>query len=113
MDTCVFCKIARGEIPSQVVLEDELFLAFRDVNPEAPVHILVIPREHLRSLDEIDQWREDEGQRLLSFLVRAAGVAGVRESGYRIVSNIGSDAGQEVDHLHLHVLGGHSLGAFW
>ena len=106
----MFCKIARGEIPSQIVLEDDLFLAFRDINPKAPVHLLVIPREHLRSLDEIDRWREGEGHDLLSFVVRAADAAGVRESGYRVITNVGADAGQEVEHLHLHILGGGPLG---
>jgi histidine triad (HIT) family protein len=113
MDDCVFCKIARGEIPSQRVLEDDSFLAFNDIDPRAPVHILVIPREHLRSLDEVDGWRDSRGHELLAFAVRAAREAGINESGYRVVTNIGADAGQEVDHLHLHVLGGGPLGGFW
>lgn len=113
MDDCVFCKIARGEIPSQRVLEDDSFLAFNDINPRAPVHVLVIPREHLHSLDEIDRWRDGRGHELLAFAVRVAREAGINESGYRVVTNVGADAGQEVDHLHLHVLGGGSLGGFW
>jgi histidine triad (HIT) family protein len=113
MDNCVFCKIARGEIPSKLVLEDDSFLAFQDLNPRAPVHALVIPRDHLRSLDEIDVWQDGQGHALLAFAVRVAQVLGVQESGYRVVTNIGRDSGQEVDHLHLHVLGGGPLGGFW
>lgn len=113
MEECIFCKIIRGEIPSERVLEDDSFIAIRDINPKAPVHVLVIPRDHLRSLDEIDAWESPHGQDLLSFIVRVAETSGVRESGYRVVTNAGPDAGQEVDHLHLHVLGGHPLRGFW
>ncbi|HEV8651454.1 MAG TPA: histidine triad nucleotide-binding protein [Actinomycetes bacterium] len=105
----LFCRIARKEIPADVVLETDDVLAFRDVNPQAPSHVLVIPKEHLASLEEV---AEGHGG-LLAALVgavnevaRKEGVAG----GFRVVTNIGRTAGQSVDHLHLHVLGGRNMG---
>jgi histidine triad (HIT) family protein len=102
---CLFCKIVSKDVSAQVVLDRDDVLAFRDVNPQAPTHVLVIPKQHLASLEEVTH---DHGQ-LLTSLVAAAnevaredGVAG----GWRLVTNIGRAAGQSVDHLHLHVLGG-------
>lgn len=111
MDDCIFCKISKGIIPCDVVLEDDTFLAFRDIDPQAPHHILVIPREHIVSLNDIDQWDDCTGQALLSFLARVAEHLGVHESGYRAVVNVGPDGGQEVQHLHFHLLGGERLGS--
>jgi histidine triad (HIT) family protein len=106
---CLFCKIVAKEVPAQVVLDREDVLAFRDVNPQAPTHLLVIPKEHVPSLEAV---AEGHGP-LLSSLVAAVnqvaredGVAG----GFRVVTNVGRSAGQSVDHLHLHVLGGRGLG---
>lgn len=113
MDECIFCKIARGEIPADVVLEDEEFVAIRDIDPKAPVHVLVIPREHVTSLHDIDGWDDARAHGMLRMAVAVAEETGVAESGYRVVSNAGPDAGQEVDHLHVHVLGGRPLGKFW
>lgn len=110
MGDCIFCKIVRGEIPSTAVLEDEEFIAIRDIAPKAAQHALVVPREHLDSLDDVDAWTDGRGQRLLAFTVRVAGALGIRDSGYRVITNVGRDAGQEVDHIHLHVLGGERLG---
>lgn len=109
---CIFCKIIEGEIPSERVLENEEFLAVRDIDPKARQHVLVMPKEHLPSLDDIDAWDGGRAGRLLSFIVETAGVLGIRRSGYRVVTNIGPDGGQEVDHLHLHVMGGERLGEF-
>jgi histidine triad (HIT) family protein len=109
MDDCIFCKIIRGEIPSERVLEDDATIAIRDIDPKAPVHLLVIPRTHVRSLDDIHELGAEQTYELLRFVVRVAEVAGVRESGYRVMTNIGRDSGQAVDHLHLHVLGGARL----
>ena len=106
MNDCLFCKIAAGEIPSTKVYEDEQVLAFRDIAPQAPVHVLVIPKKH------VSGWYDakDEDDALLAHLMRvAAQVAkaeGIVESGFRVVSNCGPDARQTVPHLHLHVLGG-------
>jgi histidine triad (HIT) family protein len=109
MEDCIFCKIVRGEIPSERVLEDVATIAIRDIDPKAPVHLLVIPRTHVRSLDDIDRLSAQQTHDLLQFVVKTAEVAGVRESGYRVMTNIGRDAGQAVDHLHLHILGGTRL----
>jgi histidine triad (HIT) family protein len=113
MEDCIFCKIIRGDIPSDRVLEDDHLVAIRDINPRAPVHILVIPKEHVESLHDLDGWEPSRSHGLLSFTAQVAEAMGVKESGYRVVSNTGPDAGQEVDHLHLHVLGGHPLRGFW
>ncbi len=104
---CIFCKIAAGEIPSERVFEDELTLAFRDIQPQAPSHVLVIPKTHLASLDGL----EDPGLAgaLLTAAARVARDEGL-DGGWRLIANTGSDGGQEVDHLHLHVLGGRPLG---
>ncbi|GAB4252969.1 MAG: histidine triad nucleotide-binding protein [Thermoleophilia bacterium] len=113
MEDCIFCKILRGEIPADKVLENEDFIAIRDINPKAPVHVLVIPREHVPSLAAISHWDDDLSGRMLRVATEVAELTGIRETGYRVVSNAGPDAGQEVDHLHVHVLGGKPLGRFW
>lgn len=105
----VFGMILRGEIPADIVYEDELSLAFRDINPQADVHVLVIPREPIRSLAHATS---DHGPLLGHLLGVCASVAireGIAESGYRVVTNIGRDGGQSVEHLHFHVLGGRSF----
>jgi histidine triad (HIT) family protein len=112
MDDCIFCRIAAGHIPANIVLQDEKFVAFRDINPKAPQHLLVIPREHLESLNDLELWRHCEGHDLFRFIVEAAREVGIAESGYRVLSNVGPDAGQEVQHMHFHVLGGQDLGDF-
>jgi histidine triad (HIT) family protein len=112
MDDCIFCRIARGEIPSDIVLEDADFVAFRDIQPKAPQHVLAIPREHIVSLNDLALRSGTEGDRLLRFIVRVAEQVGVRDSGYRVITNVGPDAGQEVQHLHFHLLGGGDLGDF-
>ncbi len=104
MDNCLFCKIARKEIPSKILYEDDLSLAFEDINPEAPVHFLVIPKEHISSLKEMEESHKD----LMGHLVHVASKLAKDkdlDDGYRLVNNCGSDGGQTVDHLHFHVLG--------
>ena len=106
---CLFCKVAAGEIPATVVHEDDRLVAFRDINPQAPVHLLVIPREHISSLDSTEEGHADVlGAMLLAArdLARAEGVA---EDGYRTVLNVGADGGQTVHHIHLHVFGGRAM----
>jgi len=112
MDDCTFCRIASGEIPSAVVLEDALFVAFRDLHPKAPQHILVVPREHIVSLNDLHGRRGGEGQALLQFIVNVADQVGIKDSGYRALTNVGPDGGQEIQHLHFHILGGENLGDF-
>ncbi len=107
---CIFCRIAAKEVSSEIVAEDEQVVAFRDINPQAPVHILVIPKKHLANVAAAGE--ADEG--LLGHLLRVgaqvAAEAGVAESGYRMVLNRGEDAGEAVPHTHLHVIGGRALG---
>lgn len=106
--SCLFCKIIDGSIPSKAVYEDELCYAFSDIHPQAPVHVLVAPREHLASLNETDQ---ADGKLLGHLLWAATEVAREKSltSGYRLVVNTGPDGGQTVDHLHVHLLGGRPL----
>lgn len=107
---CIFCKIAEGQIPSQKVYEDDKVVAFRDIQPQAPVHLLVIPRKHIASLGEASpEDAELIGHAMLT-ASRVAKEAGLSERGYRVLTNIGPDAGQTVFHLHLHVMGGEVLG---
>lgn len=108
MSDCIFCKIARGEIPSQKVHEDEQFLAFRDIHSQAPTHILIIPKEHIPSLQEAE---DRHGPLLGSTLLLARRLAeqeGLSE-GYRVVNNCGPQGGQTVGHLHFHLLGGRDM----
>jgi histidine triad (HIT) family protein len=110
MSECIFCRIAAGEIPADIVANDDEFIAFRDLHPLAPTHVLVVPKRHLRSLDEIEAFGDAAAGRMLRFTAAAARSAGIATSGYRVVSNTGPDAGQEVDHLHWHIIGGGPLG---
>ena len=109
MTDCIFCKIANGEIPSTKVYEDEYVLAFRDINPLAPKHVVIIPKRHVESLNDIDTLSQQEQLALLHACRKVARLEGITESGYRIASNCGADAGQTVPHLHIHVLGGGKL----
>lgn len=109
MADCIFCKIAAGEIPSTKVYEDEIVVAFRDINPQAPTHIVIIPRKHVSSLDTL----ATVDDAMVGHLVRTAAVIARKEniavSGYRLVANNGAAAGRSVDHIHFHLLGGRSL----
>lgn len=107
-DQCLFCRIAKGEIPAKFVAESPTCVAFRDVNPQAPVHVLVIPREHVTSLNDVPS-----PAMMADVLAMARDVAkseGIAASGYRVVFNTGGDGGQSVFHLHAHVLGGRHMG---
>lgn len=108
MENCLFCKIINGEIPSEKVYEDEEILAFKDIHPKAPVHILVIPKKHIASAIEIEEQDEALIGKMFIVIKKLAKEFGL-ENGYRIVNNCGSDGGQEVMHLHLHLLGGKKL----
>jgi histidine triad (HIT) family protein len=109
MPDCIFCRIARHEIPAEVVREDDQCIAFRDLQPRAPVHVLVIPKRHVASVNELAAGDEALVGHLLAVARDVAQADGVAESGYRLVVNAGPDAGQSVDHLHLHLLGGREL----
>ena len=106
---CLFCKIAAGQIPSNKVYEDDTVYAFRDIAPQAPVHVLVIPKEHISSLHAVTEEKAALLSHLFAVSREIAEKEGVAESGYRVISNVGEDAGQSVKHLHLHILGGKTL----
>ena len=108
MDDCIFCKIVKGEIPSAKLYEDDRVLAFKDINPQAPVHILVIPKQHIGSIDELDRQNADIVAHMMP-IIKALAEEYHLESGYRVISNVGEDAGQTVHHLHFHILGGKKL----
>lgn len=108
MENCLFCKIIAGEIPSTKVYEDDKILAFRDIAPMAPTHILVIPKQHIGGVDELT---EENAQVVSHIFAKAADIARAEGlvNGYRVVSNVGEDGGQTVRHLHFHILGGKKL----
>lgn len=108
MKDCIFCKIVRGEIPSAKVYEDDMILAFRDVNPQAPVHVLVIPKSHISSCDEVTPSNSDVVRRIFEAIPVIAKSEGL-ENGYRIISNVGEDGAQSVKHMHFHLIGGTKL----
>ena len=108
MEHCLFCKIINGVIPSSKVYEDETVLAFRDIAPQAPTHILVIPKAHISSMSEVNADNAAIVAHCLEVVAQVAKAEGL-ENGYRVVSNCGDDAGQTVHHLHFHILGGRKL----
>jgi histidine triad (HIT) family protein len=106
---CLFCRIVRGEVPATVVADDELVLAFRDIAPRSPTHVLAIPKVHIASAADLT---DDDGEilgRLFATAARIARDAGIADEGYRIVTNVGRWGGQTVDHLHLHLMGGRAF----
>lgn len=108
-DTCIFCKIVSGEIPGTIVHRDELTTAFRDIQPVAPTHILIVPNRHIPSVNALTA--DDEA--LMGHLIRVAGSLaqseGIAQSGYRLITNTGADAGQTVFHIHVHLIGGQPM----
>ena len=107
--SCLFCRIAAGELPAKLVHEDDMLVAFHDINPQAPVHVLIVPRRHVATLNELSA---DDDELVGAMLRRAAVIArnlGIAERGYRTVFNCNREAGQTVFHLHLHVLGGRPM----
>ncbi|WP_088188536.1 histidine triad nucleotide-binding protein [Desulfosporosinus sp. FKA] len=110
-DDCIFCKIAQRKIPSDIIYEDDQVVAFKDIQPLAPVHLLVIPKNHLSSVNEVTSEYEGLIGHLFGVIRRLAQEFGVAETGYRVVTNTGADGGQVVGHLHFHLLGGQALEA--
>ena len=107
---CLFCRITRGEIPAQIIYQDESALAFKDINPQAPVHVLVIPKTHIDSVSAVGPAHEAEVGHLFTVAGKLAAELCIAESGYRSIFNTGPDAGQSVQHLHLHLVGGKPMG---
>ena len=108
-EDCLFCRIVAGEIPADVVRRSELAVAFRDLNPQAPVHVLVVPRRHIDDAGALEPGDADALAGVFALARQVAEAEGVAESGYRLVFNVGEDASNSVPHLHLHVLGGRRL----
>ncbi len=106
---CIFCKIVEGTIPSDKVYEDDRVLAFHDVAPQSPVHVLVIPKRHIVSLAALSEADDALLAHLFAVIRRIAAEQGIADSGYRVVTNVGEDGGQSVKHLHFHILGGRAL----
>ena len=106
LDDCIFCKIAAGEIPSERVFEDDVCVAFNDLSPQAPTHILIVPRDHVDSLDKADATNKESLGHLLLTAAEIAREKGFAEDGYRVVINTNGDGGQTVFHLHVHLLAG-------
>ncbi len=111
MDNCIFCKIMNGEIPTTKVYEDEYCFAFKDIEPLAPTHFLVIPRKHIASAAEVDVQMEPVVGHIFGVIAKLAKELGFQE-GFRVVTNCGADAGQTVHHLHFHVIAGKEMGSF-
>ncbi|MGB2884629.1 MAG: histidine triad nucleotide-binding protein [Dehalococcoidia bacterium] len=107
---CIFCRIISGEIPSDILYQDEQVVAFRDINPKATVHLLLVPRKHIKSVAELSEDEASIMGHLVTVANRLAREAGISEKGYRLVVNSGPEGGQEVPHLHLHLLGGRQMG---
>ena len=110
MEDCLFCKIIKGEIPSTKVYEDEYVYAFKDIEPVAPIHILVVPKKHISSLNEIKEDDEVLKGKIHMAIAKIAKELGIDKDGYRVINNCGKDAGQTVMHLHFHILAGTKMG---
>jgi histidine triad (HIT) family protein len=109
MDDCLFCKIVKKEIKSEIVFENDSVLIFKDINPKAPVHLLVIPKKHINDITEIDSLSSAESGEILSSISKIALELGLEKGGFRVVTNTGAGAGQSVSHLHFHILGKRSF----
>ena len=109
MEDCIFCKIINKQIPSQIIYEDDELIAFKDIEPMAPVHVLVLPKKHIKSAMDLTDEDSILIGKIYSVIKKLAVDLGVSESGFRVVNNCGEDAGQTVKHIHFHVLGGEKL----
>jgi len=109
VDDCIFCNIIKGEIPSEKVYEDDYVYAFKDINPVAPVHVLIVPKTHISSINEITEENSGCISKIYESAAKIAADCGIAEEGYRIISNCGEGAGQTVFHIHFHLLGGRDL----
>lgn len=110
MEECIFCKIIKGEIPSEKVYEDDEVLAFKDIQPAAPIHVLIIPKKHITNLMEVSKEDSELMGKIIETIQKIAKQLEIKEKGFRIISNCGPDSGQEVMHLHFHLLAGRKMG---
>lgn len=109
MSDCIFCKIVNGDLESEIVYQDETVSAFQDINPAAPVHLLIVPKKHIPSVQEMDEGDEGVLGHLFTAARQLAEEQGIKESGFRLIINNGPDAHQEIPHLHMHLLGGQAM----
>ncbi|MEA4848551.1 MAG: histidine triad nucleotide-binding protein [Clostridiaceae bacterium] len=109
MNDCIFCKIINGEIPCSLVYQDEKILAFKDINPLAPVHVLVVSKQHIESAQALNESSSQIAAHIFAKIPGIAKELGIADSGYRVITNVGKDGGQAVPHLHFHILGGRKL----
>ena len=107
--SCLFCKIINKEIPADIIYEDDKFLAFRDIKPVAPIHLLIVPKKHIPTVDHLEEGDKELTGELFLVAQKIARKEGVSERGYRLITNIGENAGQTIEHLHLHLIGGEKL----
>ena len=110
MNDCIFCKIANKEIPSTIVYEDDMVIAFNDLNPVAPVHILVVPKKHMTDILNVEKEDMKYIEAVVEAIQKITKEKGIAESGFRVVNNCGEDGGQTVKHIHFHIIGGEKLG---
>lgn len=110
MEDCIFCKIINKEIPSEIIYEDDEIISFKDINPAAPVHVLVIPKKHIEKITDLKQEDEAVIGKIYTVINKVAEKVGVAEDGFRVIANCGENGGQEVKHIHFHILGGKKLG---
>lgn len=110
MENCIFCRIIKGEIPSNKVYEDDYVYAFKDINPATPIHVLVVPKTHIASIEELDDSNIENVVHIHRGIKKVAELMGINKNGYRVIVNCGKEAGQTVFHLHYHVLGGVLMG---
>lgn len=111
MEDCLFCKIIKGEVPSEKVYENEYVLAFKDINPVAPVHVLVIPKIHITDYNEVNEENIEYVKNIQLAIKEIARICNVADSGYRVICNTGEDGGQVVHHMHFHLIGGKKIGS--
>jgi histidine triad (HIT) family protein len=110
MDNCIFCKIINGEIPTNKIYEDEYVLAFKDLNPQMPVHVLIVPKKHIDSIATLNEKDEIIVGKIFTAINKIAKELNIAQNGFRVISNSGEDAGQTVKHLHFHLLAGKKMG---
>lgn len=110
MNDCIFCRIINGDIPATKVYEDDVVLAFKDINPQMPIHIIVIPKKHIESIIELKEEDESVVGKIFTVINKIAYDMGIDKNGFRVISNCGEDAGQTVKHLHFHILAGEKMG---
>ena len=110
MDNCLFCKIARGELNSTIIYENDNVIAFKDIHPVAPVHVLVIPKIHIQDINDLNEENSKVLEDIFLAIKEVAKITGIFDTGYRVISNCGENGGQVIPHLHFHILGGKNLG---